>query len=140
MIYLYASSSNTISLMPSSSFEDGDSARLLFRNRFTEVTQSVDVSLDVYGKWVKSAVNIPNDISLKGGSYDLVLQKPGIDNPIVWGTANFLWDTIPYTWNNSVVLAAFSDDTTTTAFVSESISRTMYTSANENAAYVVYNG
>ena len=140
MIYLYASSDNTVSLIPSSSFEDGDSARLVFTNRFTEVTSSVDVSLTVSGKWIKALVNLPNDVDLNGGSYDLVLQKPGIDTPIVWGTADFVWSTIPYTWNNSIVLAAFSDDTTTTAFVSESISRTIYTSANEDGAYVVYNG
>ena len=140
MIYLYASSDNTVSLIPSSSFEDGDSARLVFTNRFTEVTSSVDVSLTVSGKWIKAAVNLPNDVDLNGGSYDLVLQKPGVDTPVKWGTADFVWSTIPYTWNNAVTLAAFSDDTTTTAFVSESISRTIYTSANENGAYVVYNG
>jgi hypothetical protein len=141
MIYLFTSSSNDIAFIPSASFADGDTLRLVFTNRFSEVTSSVSLSFAEYGKWRKTTITLPTDVDLKGGSYDLVFQKiisPGDSQ--IWGTSEEVWGTSNVVWNLGLVPQSYETDTTTTAFVSESISRFKYTSANENGAYVVYNG
>ena len=144
MVYLYASSSNDISLIPSSSFTSGEVVRLLFTNRFTEASSSVQLQVTPYGKgWVQATVDLPDSVDLKGGSYDLVLQKI-VDNTAVqqvWGTSEQVYSTSEVIWSvGTAEEGSYINDTTTTAFVSESIGRTLYSSANENGAFVVYEG
>jgi hypothetical protein len=140
MIYLYASSSNEISLIPSQSFSNGEEVRLLFTNRFSEVSSSVQVEVTPYGRgWVKATLELPTDIDLKGGSYDLVLQKVEAGVAAFWGTFEDVWSTSDTVWSVGTD-TLYYDDTTTTAFVSESIGRTLYSSANENGVFVVYEG
>ena len=145
MVYLYASSSNEISLIPSSSFSSGEVVRLIFTNRFTEATSSVQLQVTPYGNgWVKATVDLPDSVDLKGGSYDLVLQKSTGGSGVVeqiWGTSEEVYSTSEVIWSvGTTGQDAYINDTTTTAFVSESIGRTLYSSANENGAFVVYEG
>lgn len=145
MVYLFASSSNDISLIPSSSFSSGEEVRLLFTNRFTEASSSVQLEVTPYGNgWVKATVELPTDIDLKGGSYDLVLQKiegGGGATEQIWGTSEEVYSTSEVVWSvGTAGDQTYINDTTTTAFVSESIGRTLYSSANENGAFVVYEG
>lgn len=144
MVYLYASSSNEISLIPSSSFSSGEEVRLLFTNRFSESTSSISLNVTSSGDWIKAPITLPSDIDLKGGSYDLVLQKITGDVPVqqVWGTSTQVYSTSTVVWSVGTAGGGgeYINDTTTTAFVSESIGRTLYTSANENGVFVVYEG
>ena len=140
MIYLYASSSNEISLIPSSSFSSGEEMRLVFTNRFSEATSSVSLNVTSSGDWIKAPLTLPTDIDLKGGSYDLVLQKIESEVPQVWGTSTEVYSTSTVVWSVGQSIGGYLNDTTTTAFVSESIGRTLYTSANENGVFVVYEG
>jgi len=139
MIYLYASSNNEIAFIPSSSFSTGDDVRALFTNRFSEVSSSVQLALTMSGDWAKAPLILPTDINLQAGSYDLKFQKILTGISVIWGTFADVWSTSDTVWSQGTD-TLYLDDTTTTAFVSESISRTLYTSANENGAYVVYNG
>ncbi len=143
MIYLYASSSNDISLIPSASYTDNEEVRLVFTDRFSEVTSSVQLNVTPFGNgWIQSTVTLPTDIDLNGGSYDLVLQKAvGQKTAQVWGTSTEVYSTSKVVWLvGTVDNRGYINDTTTTAFVSESIGRVLYTSANENGAFVVYEG
>jgi len=141
MIYLFTSASNDIAFIPSASIADGDSLRLVFTNRFTEATSSVSLPFTEYGRWYKSTITLPTDIDLKGGSYDLVFQAIiSAGDAQIWGTSTEVWGTSEVVWNLGIVPGQYITDTTTTAFVSESISRYRYTSTNEDGAYVVFNG
>ena len=145
MVYLYASSSNEISLIPSSSFSSGEEVRLLFTDRFSETTSSISLNVTSSGDWIKAPITLPTDIDLKGGSYDLVLQKisaGGLPVQQVWGTSTQVYSTSTVVWSVGTAGGGgeYINDTTTTAFVSESIGRTLYTSANENGVFVVYEG
>lgn len=140
MIYLYASSSNEISLIPSQSFSSGEEMRLVFTNRFSEATSTVSLNVTSSGDWIKAPLTLPTDIDLKGGSYDLVLQKIESEVPQVWGTSTEVYSTSTVVWSVGQSTGGYLNDTTTTAFVSESIGRTLYTSANENGVFVVYEG
>lgn len=141
MIYLFTSASNDIAFIPSASFADGETLQLVFTNRFSEVTSSVSLSFAKSGEWSKTSITLPTDVDLKGGSYDLVFQKIiAAGDSQIWGTSTSQWSTSQIVWNLGLVPQNYVTDTTTTAFVSESISRFKYTSANENGAYVVYNG
>lgn len=142
MIYLYASSSNEISLIPSSSMSTGEEVRLLFTNRFSEATSSISLNVTSSGDWIKAPITLPTDIDLSGGSYDLVLQKAvGEQTAQIWGTSTEVYSTSKVVWSvGTVDDRGYINDTTTTAFVSESIGRVLYTSANENGAFVVYEG
>jgi len=140
MVYLYASSSNEISLIPSSSFSSGEEVRLLFTDRFSETTSSISLNVTSSGDWIKAPITLPTDIDLKGGSYDLVLQKIASNISQIWGTSTQVYSTSTVVWSVGQVVGGYINDTTTTAFVSESIGRTLYTSANENGVFVVYEG
>lgn len=140
MIYLYASSSNEISLIPSQSFSSGEEMRLVFTNRFSEATSTVSLNVTSSGDWIKAPLTLPTDIDLKGGSYDLVLQKIESEVPQIWGTSTEVYSTSTVVWSVGQSIGGYLNDTTTTAFVSESIGRTLYTSANENGVFVVYEG
>ena len=139
MIYLYASSSNEIAFIPSQSFSDGDGVRAVFTNRFSEVETLVDLNVTMSGNWARTPITLPTDIDLIAGSYDLLFQKIQAGVIAVWGTFGDVWSTSDTIWGLGEDVL-FLNDTTTTAFVSQSIGRTLYISANENAAYVVYNG
>lgn len=144
MIYLYASSSNEISLIPSSSMSTGEEVRLLFTNRFSEATSSISLNVTSSGDWIKAPITLPTDIDLTAGSYDLVLQKITGDVPVqqIWGTSTQVYSTSEVVWSVGTAGGSgeYLNDTTTTAFVSESIGRTLYSSANENGVFVVYEG
>tara|TARA_R110000868_G_scaffold74591_1_gene215581 strand:- start:30 stop:449 length:420 start_codon:yes stop_codon:yes gene_type:complete len=139
MIYLYASSSNEIAFIPSQSFSNGDGVRAVFTNRFSEVETLVDLNVTMSGNWARTPITLPTDIDLIAGSYDLLFQKIQAGVLAVWGTFGDVWSTSDTIWGIGEDVL-FLNDTTTTAFVSQSIGRTLYISANENAAYVVYNG
>jgi hypothetical protein len=144
MIYLYASSSNEISLIPSSSMSTGEEVRLLFTNRFSEATSSISLNVTSSGDWIKAPITLPTDIDLTAGSYDLVLQKLTGNAPVqqIWGTSTEVYSTSEVVWSVGTADTGgeYLNDTTTTAFVSESIGRTLYSSANENGVFVVYEG
>jgi hypothetical protein len=139
MIYLYTSASNDIAFIPSASFYTGDEVRAVFTNRFTEVSSNVILTLNMSGDWAQSTIALPSDINLRGGSYDLVFQRITQEVGGVWGTFSDIWSESDTVWSIGTDTDYF-DDTTTTAFVSESIGRTLYSSANENGAFVVYEG
>jgi len=139
MVYLYASSSNEISLIPSSSFSSGEEVRLLFTDRFSKTETEISLNVTSSGDWIKAPITLPDDIDLKGGSYDLVLQRVEAGVLAVWSTFEDVWSTSDTVWSIGTD-TLYYDDTTTTAFVSESIGRTLYTSANENGVFVVYEG
>lgn len=139
MIYLYASSSNNFAFIPSSSFSNGESIRALFVNGFSEDSSSYTFSATSSGNWVKGQVTLPTDIDLKGGTYDLTFQKIISATPLIWGTTTEVWSTSNVVWSVASV-GSYINDTTTKAYVSESVARTQYSSTNENAAYVVFNG
>ena len=139
MVYLYASSSNDIAFIPSQSFSTGDEVRAIFTNRFSEVSSSIFLTINMSGDWARGSIELPTDIPLQAGSYDLVFQKIVSEVGAVWGTFSDIWSTSDTVWSIGTDFEYF-DDTTTTAFVSESIGRTVYTSTNENGAIVVYEG
>lgn len=139
MIYLYASSSNNFAFIPSSSFSNGESIRALFVNGFSEDESSFQFPATSSGNWIKGQVTLPTDIDLKGGTYDLTFQKILTGVAQVWGTSTQVWSTSNVVWSVGTV-DSYINDTTTKAYVSESVARTEFSSTNENAAYVVFNG
>jgi hypothetical protein len=139
MIYLFASSSNNFAFIPSSSFSSGDSIRALFVDGFSEDESSFIFPATSSGNWVKGQVTLPTDIDLEGGTYDLTFQKVLAGIAQVWGTSTQVWGTSQVVWSVGTT-TLYQDDTTTKAYVSESVARTKYSSTNENAAYVVFNG
>lgn len=139
MIYLFVSSSNNFAFIPSSSFSSGESIRALFVGGFTESESSFEFPATSSGNWIKGQVNLPTDIDLKGGTYDLTFQKLLAGVSQVWGTSTQVWSTSNVVWSVGTS-DTYINDTTTKAYVSESVARTQYSSTNENAAYVVFNG
>lgn len=122
----------------------GEEVRLLFTNRFSEATSSISLNVTSSGDWIKAPITLPTDIDLTAGSYDLVLQKITGDVPVqqIWGTSTQVYSTSEVVWSVGTAGGSgeYLNDTTTTAFVSESIGRTLYSSANENGVFVVYEG
>ncbi len=139
MIYLYASSSNNITFIPSSSFSSGESVRALFVDGFTQDESSFIFPATSSGNWVKGEITLPTDLSLEGGTYDVTFQSilSGIGQ--VWGTSTQVWGTSNVVWSVGTI-DTFINQATTKAYVSESVSRTEFSSTNENAAYIVFNG
>ena len=139
MIYLYASSSNNITFIPSSSISSGESIRALFVDGFTQDSSSFIFAATSSGNWVKGQVTLPTNLPLEGGTYDVTFQSilSGISQ--VWGTSTQVWGTSNVVWSVGTI-DTFINQATTKAYVSESVSRTQYTSTNENGAYIVYNG
>jgi hypothetical protein len=139
MIYLYASSSNNITFIPSSSISSGESIRALFVDGFTQDSSSFIFPATSSGNWVKGQVTLPTNLSLEGGTYDVTFQTilSGISQ--VWGTSTQVWGTSNVVWSVGTI-DTFINQATTKAYVSESVSRTQFTSTNENAAYIVFNG
>jgi hypothetical protein len=139
MIYLFASSSNNFAFIPSSSFSSGDSIRALFVDGFSEDSSSFIFPATSSGNWVKGQVTLPTDIDLEGGTYDLTFQKVLAGVAQIWGTSTQVWGTSQVVWSVGTV-DSYINDTTTKAYVSESVARTKFSSTNENGAYVVFNG
>ena len=139
MIYLYASSSNGVAFIPSSSFSSGQSVRALFVDGYTEDESSFIFPATSSGNWVKGTITLPTNLSLEGGTYDVTFQSilSGISQ--VWGTSTQVWGTSNVVWSVGTI-DTFINQATTKAYVSESVSRTQFTSTNENAAYIVFNG
>ena len=139
MIYLYASSSNNITFIPSSSISSGESIRALFVDGFTQDSSSFIFPATSSGNWVKGQVTLPTNLPLEGGTYDVTFQTilSGISQ--VWGTSTQVWGTSNVVWSVGTI-DTFINQATTKAYVSESVSRTQFTSTNENAAYIVFNG
>ena len=139
MIYLYASSSNNITFIPSSSISSGESIRALFVDGYTEDESSFIFPATSSGNWVKGKITLPTNLSLEGGTYDVTFQTilSGIGQ--VWGTSTEIWGTSTAVWSVGNI-NTFINQATTKAYVSESVSRTQFTSTNENGAYIVFNG
>jgi hypothetical protein len=139
MIYLYASSSNNITFIPSSSISSGESIRALFVDGFTQDSSSFIFAATSSGNWVKGQVTLPTNLPLEGGTYDVTFQSilSGISQ--VWGTSTQVWGTSNVVWSVGTI-DTFINQATTKAYVSGSVSRTEFSSTNENAAYIVFNG
>jgi hypothetical protein len=139
MIYLYASSSNNITFIPSSSISSGESVRALFVDGFSEDSSSFIFPVTSLGNWVKGTIILPTDLSLEGGTYDVTFQTIVVGNSQVWGTSTEVYGTDTAVWSLGTI-NTFINQATTKAYVSESVSRTEFSSTNENAAYIVFNG
>lgn len=139
MIYLYASSSNGVAFIPSSSFSSGQSVRALFVDGYTQDSSSFIFPATSSGNWVKGTIILPTNLSLEGGTYDVTFQSILTGISQVWGTSTQVWGTSNVVWSVGTI-DTFINQATTKAYVSESVSRTQFTSTNENGAYIVYNG
>ena len=139
MIYLYASSSNNITFIPSASISSGESIRALFVDGFTEDSSSFTFPATSSGNWVKGEITLPTDLSLEGGTYDVTFQTIVLGNSQVWGTSTEVYGTSTSVWSLGTI-NTFINQATTKAYVSESVSRTEFSSTNENGTYIVYNG
>jgi hypothetical protein len=139
MIYLYASSSNNITFIPSSSISSGQSIRALFVDGFTEDSSSFIFPVTSLGNWVKGTIILPTNLSLEGGTYDVTFQTIVGGVVQVWGTSTQVYGTSNVVWSLGTI-DTFINQATTKAYVSESVSRTEFSSTNENAAYIVFNG
>ena len=140
MIYLYASSSNNITFIPSSSISSGESIRALFVDGFTEDSSSFIFTATSLGNWVKGTIILPTNLQLEGGTYDVTFQTIVVGVPQVWGTSTEVWGTSTAVWSIGTPDVAFINQATTKAYVSESVARSEFSSTNENAAYIVFNG
>ena len=139
MIYLYASSSNNITFIPSSSISSGQSVRALFVDDFTQDESSFIFPATSSGNYVQGRITLPTNISLEGGTYDVTFQSIVGGLVQVWGTSTQVYGTSNVVWSVGTI-DTFINQSTTKAYVSESVSRTQFTSTNENAAYIVFNG
>jgi hypothetical protein len=139
MIYLYASSSNNITFIPSSSISSGQSIRALFVDGFTEDESSFTFPATSSGNWVKGKITLPTNIDLEGGTYDVTFQTIVGGVVQVWGTSTQVYGTSNVVWSVGTI-DTFINQATTKAYVSESVPRSEFSSTNENAAYIVFNG
>jgi len=140
MIYLYASSSNNITFIPSSSFSSGQSVRALFVDGYTQDSSSFIFPATSSGNWVKGKIILPTNLPLEGGTYDVTFQSIVLGTSQVWGTSTQVYGTSNVVWSVGTAGNTFINQATTKAYVSESVSRTEFSSTNENAAYIVFNG
>jgi len=139
MIYLYASSSNNITFIPSSSISSGESVRALFVDGYTEDESSFTFPATSSGNWVKGKITLPTNINLEGGTYDVTFQTIVGGVVQVWGTSTQVYGTSNVVWSVGTI-DTFINQATTKAYVSESVPRSEFSSTNENAAYIVFNG
>ena len=139
MIYLYASSSNNITFIPSSSFSSGESVRALFVDGYTEAESSFIFPATSSGNWVKGTITLPTNLSLEGGTYDVTFQSIVGGVVQVWGTSTQVYGTSNVIWSLGTI-DTFINQATTKAYVSESVPRSEFSSTNENGAYIVFNG
>jgi len=139
MIYLYASSSNNITFIPSSSFSSGQSVRALFVDGYTEDESSFTFPATSSGNWVKGKITLPTNLPLEGGTYDVTFQSIVLGTSQVWGTSTQVYGTSNAVWSLGTI-DTFINQATTKAYVSESVPRSEFSSTNENGAYIVFNG
>jgi hypothetical protein len=139
MIYLYASSSNNITFIPSSSFSSGQSVRALFVDGYTQDSSSFIFPATSSGNWVKGKIILPTNINLEGGTYDVTFQTILGGVVQVWGTSTQVYGTSNVVWSLGTI-DTFINQATTKAYVSESVPRSEFSSTNENGAYIVFNG
>jgi len=151
MIKLIESSSNTFSFQPTASFADGSSFVYRFTDVFSQDEFIGTATGSNYGRWIKLPINVSTSsyvvgtnistLPLLGGTYELRIFSGSVSDS-VWSTEGRKWDLISDTWStiSGVPTPTGNGIWASRAFVSESIGRTKYSSANENAAYVVYNG
>jgi hypothetical protein len=139
MIYLYASSSNNITFIPSSSISSGESIRALFVDGYTEDESSFTFPATSSGNWVKGKIILPTNINLEGGTYDVTFQTILGGVVQVWGTSTQVYGTSNVVWSLGTI-DTFINQATTKAYVSESVARSQFSSTNENGAYIVFNG
>ena len=139
MIYLYASSSNNITFIPSSSISSGESIRALFVDGYTEDESSFIFPATSSGNWVKGKITLPTNLSLEGGTYDVTFQTIVGGVVQVWGTSTQVYGTSNVIWSAGTI-DTFINQATTKAYVSESVPRSEFSSTNENGAYIVFNG
>jgi hypothetical protein len=174
MIYLYASSSNSFTFIPSGSYSNGDEFVISFRNAFSEEQFVAQATGSKFGNWFKSDVDITSSytigvnkskLPLVGGTYEVnvfpaslfgiqwdtedenwELESINWDDAFaalsVYGTEPRLWSLMGQLWSSVPAIPTTNGTSlfTTKAYVSESVPRAQYTSTNENAAYVVFNG
>ena len=139
MIYLYASSSNGVAFIPSSSFSSGQSVRALFVDDFTQDESSFIFPATSSGNYVQGRITLPTNISLEGGTYDVTFQSIVGGLVQVWGTSTQVYGTSNVVWSVGTI-DTFINQATTKAYVSESVPRSEFSSTNENGAYIVFNG
>jgi hypothetical protein len=174
MIYLYASSSNSLTFIPSGSYSNGDGFVISFTDGFSQELFVAQATGSKFGNWVKAGVDVTSSytidvnkskLPLPGGTFDVNVY-PASAFGIGWDTEDVDWELESINWDAAFAsLSTYGAETriwslmgqnwssapaiptitgtslfTTKAYVSESVPRTQYTSTNENAAYVVFNG
>ena len=174
MIYLYASSSNVATVLPSGSYTDGSGFLLRFVDDFSKDEYIAQGTGSKSGKWFNIPVELSSSyiintnkstLPLVGGTYDAYVYSLA-DFGAQWDIEDVDWDLEAIAWDDAyAAYSIYSTETrkwkvmgstwssvpgiptslgnsilTTRAFVSESIGRDIYSSANENAAFVVYQG
>lgn len=174
MIYLYASSSNIATVLPSGSYANGSGFLIRFTDGFSQDEYIAQATGSKVGKWFNLPIEVSGSyiidvnkstLPLVGGTYDVDVYSLEDFGPqwdledVNWELENFAWDdafaaysvystetrkwkVMGNTWSSvpGIPTSLGNSILTTRAFVSESIGRDLYTSANENAAFVVYQG
>lgn len=153
MIKLSASSSNQFTIQPSASRANGSSYLVKFTDIFSQDEYVGQTTGSNAGPWVRLFVDVDGSyivdtnkstLPLDGGTYDVNVYtaSTGAIDPSVYGSEIRKWKQMGNTWSSVPGIPTPIGNTimTTRAWVSESIDDTNYSSTNENAAYVVYEG
>ena len=152
MIKLNESSSNTFTFQPTASYADGSSYVYKFTDVFSQEEFVGSATGSNYGQWVKLPINVSTSsyvvgtnistLPLLGGTYELSIYEGTTSVGAIWSTEPRKWGLMGNTWSSvpGVPSTTGNGIWTSRAFVSESIGRTNYSSANEIGAYVVYQG
>lgn len=174
MIYLYASSSNEATILPSGSYGNGSGFIIKFTDGFSKDEYIAQGTGSKAGSWYKIPLEAStgsyvigenkSQIPFVGGTYDVNVYSLA-DFGIQWDTEDEDWDSVNFNWDDTIDPSLYGTEIrnwkqmgntwssvpgiptptgnaimTTRAFVSESIGRTDYSSTNETAAFVVYEG
>ena len=153
MIKLSASSSNQFTMQPSGSYSNGSSYLYKFTDVFSQDEYVGQTTGSNAGPWVRLFVDIDGSytidekqstLPLKGGTYELQVYHTGSGISVysIYGSEPREWNIMGSTWSSVPGIPTTTGNSimTTRAWVSESIDDTNYSSTNENAAYVVYEG
>ena len=149
MIKLTPTSSNVFAFQPTASFADGSSFVYKFTDVFSQEEFEGTSTGSKYGNWIELPITLSTSsivgvntstLPLGGGTYELKVYK-GVVGESIWSTESRKWSLISDTWSTIQNISSSGNAIwTSRAWVSESIERTNYSSTNENAAYVVYQG
>ena len=149
MIKLTPSSSNVFAFQPTASFADGSSFVYKFTDVFSQEEFEGVATGSKYGNWIELPITLSTSsivsvntstLPLGGGTYELKVYK-GVGGDAIWSTESRKWSLISDTWSTIESISSSGNAIwTSRAWVSESIDRMNYSSTNENAAYVVYQG